>query len=84
MPNLILLCLFKSISRKKVGVPIMTQWVKNPTSLCEDVDLISGLNHWVKNLVATSCGIVCRYSLEPVLLLSPGKRALIDQLIELS
>lgn len=38
----------------------MTQWVKNPTSLCEDVDLISGLNHWVKNLVATSCGIVCR------------------------
>ena len=27
----------------------MSQWVKDSSSLCEDVSLISGLSHWVKD-----------------------------------
>ena len=29
----------------------MAQWVKEPTCLCEDADLIPGLAQWVKDLV---------------------------------
>ena len=32
----------------KVGVPIVAQWVKNPTSIYEDVGLIPGLVQWVR------------------------------------
>ena len=32
------------------GVPVVAQWVKNPTSIHEDADLIPGLTQWVKNL----------------------------------
>ena len=27
----------------------MVQWVKNPTSVCEDVGLVPGLSQWVKD-----------------------------------
>ena len=27
----------------------MAQWVKNPTSICEDVGLIPGFDRWVKD-----------------------------------
>ena len=41
----------------------------NPTSIHEDSSLIPGLTQWVKgSAVAVSCGIGCRYSLDPVLL----------------
>ena len=33
------------------GVPIVSQWVKNPTSIHEDVGSTPGLSQWVKDLV---------------------------------
>ena len=38
----------KLVSR---GVPIVALWVKNPTSIHEDVGLIPSLAQWVKDLV---------------------------------
>ena len=31
------------------GVPVVAQWLANPTSIHEDTGLIPGLAHWVKN-----------------------------------
>ena len=38
------------IQKSKEGVPTMAQWVKNPTSIDEDVGSIPGLAQWVKDL----------------------------------
>ena len=35
----------------KVGVPVMAQWLTNPTRNHEVVDLIPGLAQWVGDLV---------------------------------
>ena len=32
-----------------LGVPFVTQWLTNPTSIHKDVDLIPGLAQWVKD-----------------------------------
>ena len=34
-----------------MGVPIVAQWVKNPTSIHEDVGLSPDFAHWVKDPV---------------------------------
>jgi len=38
------------IKSLQIGVPIMAQWLTNPTSNCEVVGLIPGLAQWVKDL----------------------------------
>ena len=36
--------------KKKFGVPIVAQWLTNPTSFHEDADSNPGLAQWVKDL----------------------------------
>ena len=44
-----------------IGVPVVAQWVKNPTSIHEDVGLIPGLAQQIKGSdVATFCSVVHR------------------------
>ena len=38
-----------STKRKCMGVPIVTQWVENLTSILEDVGSIHNLAQWVKD-----------------------------------
>ena len=35
----------------------MAQWVTNPTSICEDVGVVTGLAQWVKNLVLPEAAV---------------------------
>ena len=43
--------ILRKFRREWGGVPVVVQWVKNPTSVHEDSGSIPGLDQWVKDLV---------------------------------
>ena len=51
------------------GVPVVAQWLTNPTKNHEVSGSIPGLGQWVKGSgVAMSCGVGCRLGSDPTLL----------------
>ena len=44
------------------GVPVVAQWLTNPTRNHEFSGLVPGLAQWVKSGIAMSCGVACRRS----------------------
>ena len=52
-----------------LGIPIVAQRVKNPTSIHEDACSIPGLTQWInRSDIAVSCGIGSRLCSDPALL----------------
>ena len=63
--------LSSSIRKENQGIPIVAQWVMNPTTFHEVPGLIPNLTRWVKrSSVAMTCGAGCwcSFALDPMLL----------------
>ena len=43
--------MISNFKKNVFGVPVVAQWVSNPTSIHEDSNSIPGLVQWVKDLV---------------------------------
>ena len=50
--------IYKCLIMTAIGIPVVAQWVENPTSVCKDVGSFPGLAQWVKGSgIALSCGV---------------------------
>ena len=49
--KLVFLKLFQKIKEEGIGVPVVAQWLTNPTRNHEVVGLVPALAQWVKDLV---------------------------------
>ena len=55
--SLEILTVVSVLFREFLGVPVVAQQVKNPTSILENAGLIPGLAHWVKDLALPLSGV---------------------------
>ena len=64
------LALLSGLKIRHCGVPVVAQWLTNPTRNHEVEGSIPALAQWVKDLVlpAVSCGVGCRHGSDPALL----------------
>ena len=61
---------WKQFKQQQERVPVVSQQVKNPTSIHEDAGLIPGLTHWVKgSSIGANCSVGYRHGSDLVLLL---------------